>query len=189
MKIKINPPYKHLVQKPGLCGPCCLQMILLRRGLKWIDQEEIAYTLKTPIYFKDKDINMYKLPIVNDQKVVGNYLKDLEGEYIKEFFKKFKLFLESKVYYISEIDDPQKFIYNNLKSGKDIIINFWFKPLKSGDYGHFMLISEIVGDKIKLCDPANQNHKSFWWISLSKAIEGMSKEFDGKERGFAVVSG
>lgn len=33
--------YQHLVEKPSLCGPTCLQMILLRRGI-WIDQEIIA---------------------------------------------------------------------------------------------------------------------------------------------------
>jgi len=187
MKVKLNPSYRHLVQKPGLCGPCCLQMILLRRGLKWIDQEEIAYNLGMPVHINDKDIYMYKMPTVDTYKKVGPYLRELGEKKAQDFIKKFKLPLSINIRYISEIKDPQKFISDNLKKGNDIITNFWFKPLGWGDYGHFMLISEIDGNRIKLCDSA-RNHKSYWWISIDKAVAGMSKEFDGNERGFAVVS-
>lgn len=91
----LKPPYKHLVQKPDLCGPCCLSMALLRRGV-WIDQEEIAFHLKTPIYFKNKSIYSFKLPAVKYEDT-GNYLAEFDGKLMKKFLKKFKLPVKTKV--------------------------------------------------------------------------------------------
>jgi len=42
MKFELKPKYRHLVQKRYLCGPTCIQMVILRRNLGWIDQEKIA---------------------------------------------------------------------------------------------------------------------------------------------------
>ncbi len=61
--LKLNPPYKHLVQKRYLCGPACLQMIILRRNLGWIHQEKIAEELGARILPAVKDTFVRKLKI------------------------------------------------------------------------------------------------------------------------------
>lgn len=184
--IKINPPYKHLVQKKNLCGSACIQMILFRHGV-WIEQEELAYKLGTKINGKDADLYLMPFRKASDgSSKIGMKLKDFNKPKIKNALKKYRFNIG--IHRISTVKSPEKFFIKNLKENNDVIINFWWKPINGVDFGHYVLLSEFntVTKKIKVCDPG-QNKRSFWEVRLDKLVKGMNKKFDGNERGFLVV--
>lgn len=177
--------YKHLVEKPSFCGPACLQMILLRRGI-WIDQEEIAKEIGARILPKEKDFFTIKFPIsAND---AGINLVEFDTKKVKKFFKKYKLKLTTEVVHISKIKDCKTFIKKHLAKGNDLMANFHMSYYKkSKNWGHFNLIDKIQGNIVTFCDPWPSN-KSFWKTTIADLIASMNKKFDGKERGFVVFS-
>ncbi len=188
--MKIDPPYKHLVQKPSLCGPACIQMVILRRDLGWIDQEEIAKDLGARIGRKQVGSFNTKLKIAKDADETdrGLQLKEFKQKKIRAFFAKYKLPLKAEVFFVSSVKDTKNFIQKNIKAGNDMMVNFHHKPFhKEKDWGHFVLISGITGDKVTLCDPGTTN-KSFWEAPVAKLVTSMEKKHDHLERGFVVFS-
>jgi hypothetical protein len=85
--IKINPPYKHLVQKPSCCGPTCLQMVLFHHG-HWFDQEELAYQIGAKIR-KDYSEFFQKSFAINDTGNAGIPLERFSE--INHFLEQFNL--------------------------------------------------------------------------------------------------
>ncbi len=187
--IRIKPPYKHIVQKPSFCGPCCVQMILFRQGM-WVDQEKMASELDAGISRERKNIYMLKYKIVKDKKSVrlGVSLKDM-GKRLNTLFRKHKLKLRSEIFHASQITNPKEFIADNMRSGNDMIIDFWLRQ-KSPEkgVGHYVLISEIdtKNNKITVCDP-DYDSKAFWKIDIDEMMRLMDKSWDGNERGMVVI--
>lgn len=180
--MKIAPPYKHLVQKPSCCGSTCLQMVLFRRG-HWLEQEELAHKINTKIRkdyskFFEKDFLTAE---------VGDAGAPLEGFLeINPFLKQFNL--KAQVFKISQIKDLKEFLAENLKDNKDVIINFSrlaYHPERN--WGHFALISSINDNEIEICDPSYHS-KAYWKTTLTQLKEAMLPEWDGKERGLAIIS-
>jgi len=180
---KLN--YKHLVEKPNLCGPACIQMILLRRGI-WMDQEEIAKEVDTKI--SKRDINKYKVKLktTKDKNKFGISLGDFKSKKIQNFLKQNKL--KVKVFYLSDIENVKGFIKDNLEEGNDIIANFWMSHFeKEKNWGHFSLISALNGYTLTIVDPEPSN-RSEWRTTIKELTIAMGKKFDGRERGFAIIS-
>lgn len=191
MKIELKPAYRHIVEKPYLCGPACVQMILIRRNLSWIDQEEIAAGLEKFGVTRDAVKSFTKKLRIVPKKDAGIYMKDF-AKSLPKFFRKRKLPLRVERYFVSKINDVEKFIIRNLKEGNDIIANVRMEPIlkKEKAYGHYLPIQSFSkqGNKIKVevCDVYWKN-KSFYEIDLKTLIDGMSKKWDGVERGFLVI--
>lgn len=183
MGIKIT--YKHLVEKPNLCGSACIQMILLRRGM-WIDQEQIAKSVDTKIPKKDLDKYKIKLKTTENKDKFGISFKDFKGKRIKNFLAKQNL--KTRIFYISEIKDVKLFVEDNLIKGSDIIANFYMRHFdKSKDWGHFSLIASVKNNNLTIVDPEPSN-KSEWQTGINKLSQAMGEQFDGRERGFIVIS-
>jgi len=184
--MKIQPKYKHLTQKKNFCGIACVQMILFRRDF-WVDQELLAYKLGAKIDEKDRDLYRFSFKeLPSDNPDIGIRIMDFKKKKVKNFFQKYKLRVE--VHLISEIDNVENFIIMNLKNNNDVIINFWWKPIKDIDFGHHVLLSgfDTKSKIVTACDPSPQN-KSFWKVELNKLIKGMSSKWTGYERGFIVI--
>lgn len=182
MIIQIKPPYKHLVQKPHLCGATCLQMVLFRRGY-WFEQEKLAKLLGTRIKSENKKLFQFSFP-TNDQNNRGITLEEFKKA--KPLLKKFNLNL--KILKISEIKDLKKLILKNLRKGNDLIVNFKrtaYCPEKN--WGHFALIKAWKNNQIELCDPSYQD-KPYWKTSLAQLKKAMSKKWDNQERGLIIIS-
>lgn len=183
--MKIEPPYKHFVQKPYLCGPTCIQMILLRRGV-WIDQEQIAKETGARVLSKYAVQYVTKLPTTKDEHNVGLWLKEFRGNKVQAFLRKRKLQVE--VFYKSAVANVRDLIEENVAKGNDVVVNFWAKSFyKNSNWGHYSLASAIERNRVTLCDPY-PSHKSFWEVSVDELIKSMGKQFDGNERGFVVFS-
>lgn len=165
-----------------------MQMILLRRNLGWIDQEDIAKEVGARIFPSAKKSFTARLKTTKSKKHVGLDMEDFVGKQMLSFFKKHKLPLKAQISWVSEIKDARKFIEENLSEKNDVMACFHGSYFdKKWLYGHYALIAALDGDKVTLCDP-EKTHKSFWTTTVNKLIKAMSKQFDGYERGFVVFS-
>lgn len=183
--MKTKTRYKHLVEKPSLCGPACLSMILLRKEI-WIDQEIIAEEIGARIMPKEYKLFSVKLKFPKNPKDAGINLIEFDKKRVKDFFKKHKLAITSEVFYISKIKDVKKFIKENLDKNYDIMANIHMVYFdKSKQWGHFVLIESINVNTVTFCDPDPQN-KSYSTTNIPDLIKSMDKKIDGKERGFVI---
>ena len=189
--LKVNPPYKPLVQLPYCCGVCSFQWILFRRGY-WADQEEIAWYCKLKILKKDSKKFVRKMRIAKSKKEWGTSVEKFHI-YANELLRKKKIPLKIEHHFISKIKNPREFVIKNLKAGHDIMLDFhWFglgKKDKSWNCGHACVISEFDSNKniLTLGNPS-QNQPKFWKVSLNKIVKAMDKKYDGHERGFWIIN-
>lgn len=178
--------YKHIFQKPSLCGPTSFQMILERHGYHF-DQEEIAQDIGVKV--AAHEIGAFSRPLlIGEGKDLGLNLEAFEGKQIKEFLTKHNIPLEPKVYYLHEITNVREFIYKNMKLGNDVMADIkmdYFKP--ELEMGHYCLVSEIDEDNLTICDPWPDNGQ-FWKTSVQELAKSMDTSHDGTERGFVVFS-
>jgi hypothetical protein len=192
--IKINPPYKPLVQEKYLCTPCCIQWVLFRHG-SWVEQQEIARALKTVIPKKYKRLFPKDFPTTKNKKLYGTPSYGKEGmKYFENIFKKYKIPMTVKYISIKEVKEPEKFISENLKKGNDIVLGYYqraikkFKVWNDSAPGHAVLVSEIKFGKktrIVLGDPSS-DHPRFWEVDLKELIAAMQDRRDPYKRGFWV---
>jgi len=186
--IKVNPPYKPLVQLYECCGPCAFQWILHRRDF-WIDQEELAWHCKLKILKKNAKYFVRNMRITKSRKDTGTSVEKMHI-YLNKMLKDKKIPLTVEKHPISKIKDPKEFMIENLKKENDIMLDFFCKPFPVYEYegGHVCVVSEFNSDKeiITLGDPAGELPK-FWKVPLKKIIKSMDKKYDGHERGFWIV--
>ncbi len=193
-RIKVKPPYISLTQQKLCCVPCAIQWILLRRGLKLVEQEIIGRELDliVPKKFKHLFIGKVKIGGRHQKRDYGTH--ETDGVKTNKFLKKYKIPLKAKKIFYSEFKDVQhaaEIIVDNLKKGNDMMIVTYLAaiwPKKKN--GHAMLISEIILNKkpkIVVGEPTFMR-KKFYELDLAKVIKGMDKKWDGEERGIYVFS-
>lgn len=194
--IKIKPPYKPLTQLPYNCMACALEWVLLRRGLKWIDQEEIGLMLSLKIPKSFAKYYTKTIPVTKQRKYYGTgvFTKGQTHKLAQEIFDKYEIPLKIKRFSVHEILNPKEFIVQNLKKGNDILLDFHWcgigKRSKLWNIGHVCVVSGIVLNKdveVVLGDPGYFMPK-FWSVKLDKLIKAMDKKYDGHERGFWIIS-
>lgn len=188
--VMIKPPYKALVQLRYCCVPCAIQWVLLRRGLKWIDQEEIAKCFDVKVPKKVKKYFTYNIKVTKKRSKYGT--GEHAEEDMKRLIKNKKLPIKIKKSDYDEVKDYSSFITKNLKHGNDIMVTFHMRGIhpKKIKIGHMCVIAGIRLKKdpvIILGDPSIKAPK-FWEWKLSKLINAMGPQFDGYKRSFYVVS-
>lgn len=190
-RVKISPSYIPLTQQKLCCVPCAIQWILLRRGLKLVDQETIGNTLGLIVPKKHKNLFITKVKTRNKPRKKGWGTNETDGSKINRFFKKHRIPLKAKKVLHSEIKDATKLIVEDLKKGNDLMLVTYMSAIEPKEkYGHALLISEIIlGKKPRIIvgDPRFLS-KKFWEVGLDKLIKGMSKKFDGEERGIYIFT-
>jgi hypothetical protein len=186
--MKVSPPYKPLVQMRCCCLPCSILWILHRRGY-WIDQESIAKELK--IALPKKAIKTFNLKMRVAKRGQGTGACNIIGKdayLVGKLFKKYSIPLKMTTFKISKIDDPKKFIEDNMKCGNDIMLSFNWKGLGyKCNRGHVVIVSEMSKNALTIGDPSQVN-KKFWKVPLEKIVRAMGKGYDGCERGFYIFS-
>jgi len=190
-RTKIKPPYIPLIQQRLCCVACAVQWILLRRGLKLVDQETIANALDLMVPKKYKNLFITKVKVGKKTPKRGWGTNETDGTKINKFFKKYRIPLKTKKIFHSEIKEPAKLIADNLKKGNDLMIITYMSAIKPKHrYGHALLVSEIILDKkpkLIVGDP-DFIAKKFYEVDLNKVIKGMDKKFDGEERGIFIFT-
>jgi hypothetical protein len=185
----MNPSqkYSRIKQKKYLCGPTCLQMVLLRKG-KDLDQEYLALRLKTRVATKDRHLYTQPLELCEDGDLscTGLNITQLEESYAKAALAEHSLTMD--VHLVSSITDPKEFLAENLEKDHDIMANFYWEPINGRQNGHYVLVCGF--DKktktVKICDPSDR-HSDLWEIKLDMLIDSMDKSWTGEERGFVVI--
>lgn len=171
MKAKIKPAYVAVKQEPYCCVPACIQMILDRRDLASISQEEIGNGLGLVI--PEEDFYYFKNAATGRKPVYGWGTRiNLKKYDLNIFFKKRKIPLESVRYSLETIADVPEFIAHNLEDGNDILTCYRFGSLynKDNDNGHASLIEELNDSDIKVVDPRYAKRKTVYLDNLIKAI-------------------
>ena len=190
--MRIKPNYFPLTQQKYCCFPCCIQWILLRRGLKLISQDKIAKEVGLVIppedqrLFNEKMKTAKKIP--KGKTTYGTWKVD-----VPKLLNKFNIPLKMRSYYPSKIATVKKFIIDNLQKGNDIIVSFnvgpYSRPKNSVNYIHSCVIDSIraQGKKtiVTLGDPS-YSHRKFFDIDLKILLEGMSNKYYSREKSFKV---
>jgi hypothetical protein len=186
--MEVKPQYKHLVQKPQLCFPANVAMVCLRKGY-WLDQEDIAKELDIKI---TKDVSKafgHKFRTARNILEAGYDVQTIDNKKLNGVFKKHNIPVVAEFKKISEIEDIDKFIIENIEKNNDISMLFLWKAFDyKVNYGHYVLISSYNPETgiVEICDPDSEKVKSFWTSKISNFISGMQNKWDGKERGFFV---
>jgi hypothetical protein len=156
--------YKWIQQKKDHCGAACLEMILKRRGITHVSQEEIY-------------------------KHTGKVL-DKDG--INSFFHDYRIALEAEFHPLSRIairstypssvtDEIRSFLESNFENN-DIIANYWVREMASG---HYVLVNHVSEISVSFCDPDPGRNNTMAQFDALPIL--MSSLYDGKERGFFVI--
>jgi hypothetical protein len=187
--LKLNPPYKPLVQMKLCCLPCSVLWILHRRGY-WIDQERIAKELRIRLPKKDMKLFNEKMLLRKKRESPGAcQIIGKDAYLVDRMFKNHRIPLKMTTFRISKVDDPKKFVTYNIRKGNDIMLSFNWKGLGGKhNRGHVVVVSEITpGGIVTIGDPSQVNSK-FWKVPLSRIVKAMDSRYDGHERGFYIFS-
>ncbi|MCK5044877.1 hypothetical protein KAR26_04095 [Candidatus Parcubacteria bacterium] len=179
--------YIPLVQQSHCCVPACIQMILLRRNIPLISQEDIGYNLGLIVSEKYKSlfqkVRTGKKPISGWGTQVGRSIYS-----INNFFKKHKIDLKENYFFLCEPEEIRKFLKENLD--KDIIVCYNYPKLydkKVEVWGAVAIIENIKGDCITLIDPGYTLPK-YRKVSLKKLSEAIKIHGEARRAGFWIIS-
>lgn len=155
-----------------------------------IDQETIGNALGLTVPKKYKNL-FYKVRVSKKKPKGGWGTQERDGKKTNKLFRKYRIPLRVKKIPYSKIKDATELIAENLKKGNDLMLMTYMSAIKPKEkYGHALLVSELIlGKKPKIIvgDP-DFISKKFWEADLDKIIMGMSKKFDGEERGIYIFS-
>jgi len=183
MKIEQKPAYFPLIQKPMNCWVTCLQMILFRRGYRFL-QDDLAYELGQTAYKDNLKYFMKPLKIRSEDAPTTNTLEKVDA--INSFFNKHKISLCAEAIYSSKIKDLKRFVIDNLRIGNDLWVELHNPTMYGSKGGHDNVVQTIDTEKetVTLIDPESY-HKQIQEVSLAKLAEAIKKH--DKERGFVII--
>lgn len=189
-RIKVNPPYIALTQQKLCCVPCSIQWILLRRGLRLVEQEVIGRELDLTVPKKYAYL-FEKVKVANKKPKQGWGTQESGSSKIDKFLKKYRIPLRVENIPYSQINDAAKIIVTNLKKGNDIMLVTFMSTIDpKKKFGHALLVSKITTGKrpqVIVGDP-NFTEKKFYKVDLGKVIKGMNPRIGKVERGIYIFS-
>ncbi len=171
--------YKKIVQKKYCCVGACLEMVLNRHHIKNSGQEDIAYQLGLIVPYEDKDD--YKKVRSGKMPIAGYGTQIQEEQYsINNFFKKNKISLVEKYYYLTDYEEAKEFLYKY--NDYDILIIFHCGTLydnPNADWGHMILFERIENDEVTILE--NGPKRDIEKVTLEKLLDSI--KIHGKEKG------
>lgn len=178
--------YIPITEQPYCCVPACVQMILLRRNIPLISQEEIGYDMGLIVPKKDK--KLFKKVRTGKKPKAGWGTQTAKSIYsINNFFRKNKINLNEKHFFLIKLKEILKFLQNELKD-KDIIVCFNYKKLynqgESG--GHVSIVENIKGNYVTLID-SEYGVPKYRKVSLKRISAAIKFHGNEKRAGFWVI--
>ncbi|MGM5488345.1 MAG: hypothetical protein ACQESG_05330 [Nanobdellota archaeon] len=164
--------YIAMTQQRYCCLPTCLQMILSRRGIPLLEQEEIGIDLGLIVPPEEAE-NFANVPKGEEPPAGWGTRINLERYSLNSFFRKRSIPLSSEFYEIKDLEDLRTFITHHLSQGNDRLTAFNYHALYGEpSAGHASLIESIEGDTITLVDPqVGRKRKTVSSAKLRKATE------------------
>ncbi len=166
--------YIPFVHQPFCCVPAIIQMVLYRRDLKLLPQEEIGSDLGLIVPEKFYEI----LPNAKrgEKPVSGWGTQIQKSEFsLDSFFKKHNYPLAYEHHFPTSIkENLAKWIKKQLGKNKDLIACFNAKKLydTGNDGGHICLIENIDKNNITLIE-TNKDYPKFRKVKTIKLIDSM----------------
>lgn len=179
--------YVPLVQQPYCCVPACIQMVLLRRRLQLLAQEEIGKELGLVVPKEYKKI--FPTIKTKDKPSAGYGTQIHKTKYsLNSFFLKHRYHLKEEYYPLSRISNINNWLRNTLTKDNDIVVCFNYSKLyvEEGE-GHVSLINSISGNNLILIDPRYKSPK-IRCVSLPKLIAAIKAHGEINRAGFWVIS-
>lgn len=178
MKTKIHPSYIAMTQQLYCCVPACVQMVLYRRDLPLLEQEDIGVDLGLRI--PPEEVNNFR-NVPTGRRPPGGWGTriNVKKYSLNTFFKKRNLPLSNTYYSLDDILDVPEFIGDNLSQNNDILICFRYDALYHVDipYGHASLIEEIDNSTVTLVDPRQGPKRKK--VSVDDLIKSIEKHHKG----------
>lgn len=177
--------YNKVIQKPYCCVGACMEMVLNRNHIINNGQIDIAYKLGLTVPIEYKQI--YPNAIFSDKPQAGYGTQIQKEEFsINNFFTTNSIDLISEYYYISEENEINNFLLNNIEN--DILVCCHCGTLydaEHADWGHMLLFENIENDNITLLDPsAKRNFETF---SIKKLTEAITIHGKSNGAGFYLI--
>ena len=164
-------------------------MILYRRGLPIIEQEELAKFFKIHVPLSAKKFFNTTL---TTRKKSEDGIQTIESEgRVNRFFKKYKFPLIAKAVRASEISDLEKFIENNLRKSNDLWVEYKSDRIHGEHFIHDNVIESMERGKkemlVTVVDPYGE-YRTRNKLLLSVLQDAINENEFGRETGFLVVS-
>lgn len=179
--------YTPFVQQPYCCVPACLQMVLYRRGIPLLSQEEIGHELGLTVPKEYQKI----LPLARKGKKPssgwGTQIQNPKYT-LNNFFKKRNIPLKETYYPTLSKTKARTFIRVQIKKGNDILVCFNYNKLYQDEgQGHVSVIEALNGDYITIVEPISRFPK-FRKVEFDKLIESINFHGEKNRGGFWVIS-
>jgi len=180
-----NSRYIPFTQQPSCCVPACISMIMYKRGIPLIPQEELGYYLGL-VVSKENEHFFYKLR-AGKRPVSGYGTQIYKDEYNpNNVFPKLGIPLEMIFHPIDEFKDVKElenFISQQIKKDADMLICFDHGELKGSHEqgGHVCVIDRIFlkNGEIRLIDPQRNQPK---WRTVKAEDLYKAMKFHGSDK-------
>lgn len=169
-----NSRYIPMTQQPSCCVPTCLSIIMYKRGIPLLSQEELGYHLGLVVSEENK--HLFYNPRTIERPVSGYGTQIYKEEYHPNtVFPKLGIPLEMKFYPIDDFEDEKElesFISKKIDGDADLLVCFDHGELK-GDHkqgGHVCVVDRIFSEsgEIRLIDP--QRNQPKWRMVEAKDL-------------------
>jgi len=189
MRFEINPPYLSVTEKPYCCVPAVLQMILMRRGLKYQSQEEIGYQLGLIVPYEYRH-HFTRVRTGSEPKAGYGTQTYKEAFSIPNYFRNNNLPLKLTKRQPARIQEFREYLSNALSRGDDVVICYNRQLLfGEGDREHVSLIQSFdnEADNVSIIDPAigGPKHRK---LNLEKLSNVLISKRAGEQKGLWIIS-
>jgi Peptidase_C39 like family len=185
--------YIPFTQQPYCCVPACLQMVMYRRGIPLLPQEDIANELGLVV--PKEDLHLFEKARTGERPPSGWGTQIGEQKYeINKALSRLEVPLKAaliKTDVIQSAQNLQNEIANALQAGKDVLVCFSYGKLWNTDSmgGHVCVIDRIENDTVWLVDPGQNvpKHRQVNIDSLYEAIKYHADENKAQAPGLWVI--
>jgi len=146
-------------------------MVLLRRHLPLMPQEDIGYELGLIVPRRYKKI----LRRARTGKMPPSGWGTRESKYpLNNFFRKHKIPLKKEFFKPAQLHDPKKWLEGEIKKGNDILACFNYGKLYgTKGQGHLSVVDSVSGNNVVLIDPSRKEVPKYRSVILKKLLGAM----------------
>lgn len=181
--------YIALTQQPYCCVPTCLQMIMYRRELPLIEQEELGYALGLAVPEKAR-VLFPKALTQEPSSGWGTQIQNAEYS-LDKAFEKLGIPLKAEFILASQLDSTEilKERLQTADPANDTVLCFSYGALWGTDSlaGHASLFDYVDGEEVWMVDPVADvpKHRR---TSIDKLFNSIQKHGDQNQAGLWVIS-
>jgi hypothetical protein len=179
--------YVPLTQQPYCCVPTCIQIVMAKRRIPLISQEEIGYYLGLTV--PKKDSKYFYSARIGKMPKAGYGTQIYKKKYsLNRAFNRLGIRLKASYKLIDDfrtIDTFKKYLKSIEKL--DVLACFDYGALYNTDYhhGHVCVVDKVYLNKhsVRLIDPEH-NVPKWRTVTIRKLFESMKEHGTGKSAGF-----